>query len=178
MIELRVLTADDWSAWRALRLAALAQDPDAFGATLADWRGEGDREERWRARLSIAGSRNVLAVLDGKPAGMVSGVPGPRLGVVELISLWVSREARGRGVGDHLIRAVEQWAVEERAEILRLAVMPGNEHATALYGRHGFVDAGPLGDVLPSGRREHVMTKRLLAGRPAGQPAPVCGAGE
>ncbi|MBH5338842.1 GNAT family N-acetyltransferase [Streptomyces pactum] len=164
MIGIRVLTADDWRRWRELRLAALAEAPYAFGATLAQWQGDGDREERWRARLSIPGSRNVLALLDGVPAGMVSGVPGPRAGVAELISLWVGARARGRGVGDRLIREVEEWAVRERAEVLRLAVAHGNEHALALYRRHGFAPAGRPDAAAPDGRPEQIMEKRLRAG--------------
>ncbi|KLL11094.1 MULTISPECIES: GNAT family N-acetyltransferase [Protofrankia] len=161
MVEVEVLTAHDWPRWRELRLAALAAVPYAFGARLADWQGDGDREERWRARLSIPGSCNFHAVLDGKPAGIVSGVPSPRNGVVELISLWVSEEAWGQGVGDRLVRAVEQWAVQGRAEVLQLAVSPGNKYAIALYRRHGFADTGQFGDVLPGGGREHIMAKRL-----------------
>ena len=168
MIELRELTADDWDSWRELRLAALAEAPYAFGSTLADWQGEGDKEERWRARLSIPGSYNLLALVDERPAGMVSGVPGPQAGVVELISLWVGKQARGRGVGDRLVEAVVQWAGRGRAEAVRLAVSPGNAHALALYRRHGFEDTGQLGDLMPDGRREHVMVKRLPPGRDAG----------
>ncbi|HEX5566011.1 MAG TPA: GNAT family N-acetyltransferase, partial [Streptomyces sp.] len=107
------------------------------------------------------GARHFVALLDGVPAGMASGVPDPRGGAVELISMWVSPGARGRGVGDLLVGAVERWAPETGAGVLRLAVAPGNEHATALYRRHGFEDGGPVGDALPDGRREHVMTKRL-----------------
>ncbi|MFD8542437.1 GNAT family N-acetyltransferase [Streptomyces sp. NPDC059649] len=161
MIELQVLTADDWTVWRALRIAALTEAPYAFGSRLEDWQGEGDREERWRGRLSIPGSHHLAAVLEGKPVGMISGVPGPSSGVVKLISMWVSTDARGRGVGDHLLRAVEQWARQTRAASLELAVMPGNEHAIALYQRHGFQDVGPRGEVLPDGRREHLMVKEL-----------------
>lgn len=47
-------------------------------------------EERWRARLSISGSYNVVAVLDGQLAGMASGVPTVEGGVGELISMWQS----------------------------------------------------------------------------------------
>ncbi|WP_030796337.1 GNAT family N-acetyltransferase [Streptomyces sp. NRRL S-337] len=161
MIELRVLTADDWTVWRELRIAALTDAPEAFGSRLADWQGEGDREERWRGRLSIPGSHHLAAVLDGKPVGMISGVPGPDNGVVELISMWVSKDARGQGVGDHLLGAVEQWARRMRTGTLQLAVRPGNENAIALYRRNGFHDTGPVGEVLPDGRREHIMVKRL-----------------
>jgi ribosomal protein S18 acetylase RimI-like enzyme len=161
MIEVRVLTADDWSTWRDLRLAALAEAPYAFGSTLLDWQGDRDREERWRARLSIPGSGNFLALLDEKPAGMASGIPGPRRGVAELISLWVSAGARGQGVGDCLIRAVERWAMEQQAMSLQLSVKPSNEYAIALYRRHRFAEAGPPGGALPDGRGEHIMAKKL-----------------
>ena len=160
VIELRVLTPDDWRAWRQLRLAALAEAPYAFGSRLADWQGDGDREKRWRARLSIPGSFNVVAVLDGEPAGMASGVPAG--GAVELISMWVGPAARGHGVGDHLVQAVVRWARRAGAEVLRLAVVPGNENAVALYRRNGFRLTGELGDLMPDGvSREHIMAKDL-----------------
>ncbi|MDT0448103.1 GNAT family N-acetyltransferase [Streptomyces hesseae] len=164
MMEIRVLCPDDWLLWRELRLAALAESPGAFGSRLADWQGDGDREERWRARLDLPGSINLVAVLDGHPVGMVSGVPGPHAGTAELISLWVAAAVRGRGVGDRLMGAVEQWAIGRGAERLRLAVMPGNEHALALYRRHGLRDTGPHGASLPDGRRERVMVKHLPTG--------------
>ena len=161
VIELRALTPDDWRTWRRLRLAALAEAPYAFGSRLDDWQGDGDREERWRARLGIPGSFNVVAVLDGEPAGLASGVPAGE-GVAELISMWVSPVARGHGVGDHLVRAVARWAGQAGAGVLRLAVVPGNENAAALYRRNGFHLTGELGDLMPDGvRREHIMAKDL-----------------
>jgi ribosomal protein S18 acetylase RimI-like enzyme len=164
MLELRTLEPDDWPVWRELRLAALAEAPDAFGSTLADWTGAGDREERWRARLEIPGARDVVAVLDGHPVGMVTGVPAEEGASAELISMWVSPVARGRGVGDLLIGAVERWAAQRHARTLRLSVMPDNGQAIALYERHGFADIGELGDLLPDGvRRERVMAKSLGA---------------
>ncbi len=161
MIELQVLTPDDWRAWRRLRLAALAEAPYAFGSRLADWQGDGDQEERWRARLGIPGSLNVIAVLDGEPAGLASGVPAGE-SAAELISMWVSPAARGHGVGDHLVQAVSRWARQRGAEVLRLAVVAGNGNAAALYRRNGFRLTGELGDPMPDGvRREHIMAKDL-----------------
>jgi len=163
VIELRVLTPDDWRIWRRLRLAALAEAPYAFGSRLADWQGDGDREERWRARLGIPGSFNVVAVLDGEPAGLASGVPAAE-GGAELISMWVSPAARGHGVEEHLVQAVARWAQRAGAGVLRLAVVPGNENAAALYRRNGFHLTGDLGDLMPDGvRREHIMAKDLCS---------------
>ncbi|WP_436995202.1 N-acetyltransferase family protein [Streptomyces sp. enrichment culture] len=159
-VRVRELTADDWADWRELRLAALAEAPYAFGARLADWQGDGDREERWRARLGVPGA-HFAALLEGRPAGQVSGVAEPGGEAAELISMWVGPGARGRGVGDALVRAVAGWARKAGARELRLSVMPGNERAAALYRRHGFEDLGPVGDELPDGRREHVMVKPL-----------------
>lgn len=132
---MRELGTEDWADWRELRLAALRDAPEAFGATLADWQGEGDSERRWRARLDSG--HNVLAHLDGVPAGMVSGMPrGHR---VVLASMWVAPFARGRGVGDALVAAV----VERAEGTVFLDVVRTNTVAAALYRRHGFVDDGP-----------------------------------
>ncbi|MFD3456390.1 GNAT family N-acetyltransferase [Streptomyces sp. NPDC058691] len=159
MTELRMLTPGDWRLWRGLRLAALADAPYAFGSRLADWQGAGDREERWRDRLALPGS-HLVALLDGVPSGMASGVPGEHPGTAELISMWVARDARGHGVGDLLIRAVETWAAGTGAAVLTLAVADGNEQAAALYRRNGFEDSGESG-LMPDGRPERLMAKRL-----------------
>lgn len=164
MIELRSLGPDDWQAWRELRLAALAEAPYAFGSTLAEWQGEGDREERWRGRLTIPGSHNVVAVggEGARAVGMASGVPDESPDAVELISMWVSPAVRGHGVGDRLIGEIVAWAVERGARTLRLSVMPDNRAALALYERHGFTETGEPGDLLSDGvRRELIMAKAL-----------------
>lgn len=137
MIERRMLTADDWREWRALRLRALAVDPAAFGSTLADWSGPRDAEERWRRRLADV-PVNLLLDLDGEPAGMVAAVPADD--AVELISLWVAPEARGRGVGLAAVAAVVELAGDRPVV---LSVRAANGPAVALYTRCGFVDEGP-----------------------------------
>lgn len=164
MIDVRVLTADDWRQWRSLRLAALEEAPSAFGSRLADWQGDGDVEARWRDRLGVPGSHNLVALLDGEPAGMGSGVPAQD-GQVELISLWVAPHARGRGVGDAILAEVERWARDAGATAVRLDVAEDNKAAARLYLRHGFDWTGELGEVMADGvRRERVMAKTLRSG--------------
>ncbi|MFI5647805.1 GNAT family N-acetyltransferase [Kitasatospora sp. NPDC051705] len=165
MLELRVLSSDDWPLWRELRLAALTEAPYAFGSVLADWQGDGDREARWRSRLEIPGALDLVAVLDGTPVAMASGVPADGdAAAAELISMWVGPAARGRGVAGELIDGIARWAAEQGRTTLKLAVMPDNDAAIALYRRHGFADTDEPGDLLDDGlRRELVLAKRLEA---------------
>lgn len=135
MVILRVLTPDDWPIWRAVRLAALTEAPQAFSVSLADWDRGG--EEMWRARLALPGTHNVVAVLGDQPVGIARGVPGAD--GYELHSVWVSPEVRGQGVGDRLLAEIEDWATRSGAPALRLAVYPDNAAAVALYERHGYV---------------------------------------
>ena len=147
MIAVIALAADDWRQWRDLRLAALAQAPMDFGSTLAEWTGEGDTEHRWRARLSSV-PFNAIITCDGAPAGMVgattvNGDGAINDGSVELISMWVSPEFRGRGVGDAAVRAVIYWAhVNFPGRAVVLSVKGANHRAIDLYARHGFVNVG------------------------------------
>lgn len=156
MLCMRVVTDEDWPLWRDVRLAALADAPYAFTATLADWTRGG--EATWRERLTLPGARNLVALLDGRPVGVARGVPEGD-GIVGLHSVWVAPAARGRGVGDRLVSAVEAWARETGARTLRLGVLSGNTGAIALYERHGFAPAGDV--VRDDASRELIMEKDL-----------------
>lgn len=137
MAELRVLTPDDWELWREVRLAALADAPEAFGATYEYWAGEGDVEARWRSRLRDV-PFNVVSMDGDRPTGQVSGTSPDAEGRVELISMWVAPTARGKGLGDALVAAVVEWAREQDASAVHLGVRQGNEPAIGLYERAGF----------------------------------------
>jgi len=158
MIELQQIGPDDWKAWSELRLAALSEAPEAFGSKYADWVDA--PEERWRERLSVTGAYQVIASIDGTPAGMAGGFPDGD--TAELVSMWVAPAGRGKGVGNALMTAVEDWARSIGATTLGLSVVPGNDPAHNLYLRHGYVDTDEPGDLMPDGvRRELVMRKPL-----------------
>lgn len=140
VMSVRALTVEDWPEWRLLRRQALAESPDAFGSTLADWSGDGDTEQRWRQRFEDV-PENLVADEDGAPVGMVS-VTATVDEQAGLISMWVSPEARGRGAGDALLRAAIERAKAAGASRVVLNVRVKNDHAVRLYDRAGFVDVG------------------------------------
>jgi ribosomal protein S18 acetylase RimI-like enzyme len=157
-IELRRVTPDDWEDWRALRLRALAEDPAAFGSTLAEWSGEGDTEVRWRRRLESV-PLNLVAFVAGEAVGMVSATPLED-DLVELISMWVAPEARRTGVAKALIDETIGWARDEGASQVALDVRENNVSALALYRACGFVDVGESPNLGPD-TPERRMSRRL-----------------
>ena len=140
MIELRAVTPDEWRIWQICRLRALTENPAAFGSRIVDWIDA--PEARWRERLGLPGSVNIVAFVDGQAAGMVSGIPSDDEFVAEIISMWVAPEARGKDVGNAMIAEIQEWAEGLQVQTLRLDVFQDNARAIALYVRNGFVDAG------------------------------------
>lgn len=134
-IDVRQAAADDWSAVRAVRLAALQESPDAFASTFD--REAAFAEQDWLGRLNGPGS-TFLALRSGQtsdPVGIGGGFP--REGTVELVSMWVAPPARGSGVASALVDAVLLWA-RETSPTVHLWVTETNQGARALYERCGF----------------------------------------
>lgn len=136
-LELRALHADGGELWRQLRLRALADAPDAFADTAAEWHPRGDAERRWRSRLDDV-PFNVVAVRDGAPVGQVSATVLDEHGRSELTSMWVDPAARGCGVGEALVAAVVDWARRTGGSAVVLSVQRSNAPAVRLYARCGF----------------------------------------
>jgi GNAT superfamily N-acetyltransferase len=143
-LVVRRLTPGDWAAFRAARLAALRDAPEAFGSTAEA--AERVDETEWRRRLE---QRAVfLAEVSTQPVGVAAGIAGDVPLEAELISMWVTPAWRGHGVGDRLIDVVLGWAVHEGFTVVSLWVARGNTRAERLYARHGFAATGreqPMG---------------------------------
>jgi ribosomal protein S18 acetylase RimI-like enzyme len=165
-VELRVeaVGPDRWQQVRDLRLAALRDTPDAFGATLVE-----EREQPatwWRDRLAREDADTLVAsvlVPDGPTVGVglcVLASVTDRPGTLGLFSVWVAPWARGTGVGDALLTAAVERARERGAPELALDVGDHNAAASGLYARHGFVRSGRRGSLPPP--REHVTEHELV----------------
>ena len=137
MVLVRETVMTDWQAWRDIRLLALRAAPDAFSSTYAEQARHGG--DYWRQRVS-GGGLFLAWIPEGsaaEPAGMAGGYQAAP-GTVQLISMFVRPQARGRGVGEALIDVVIGWARERDATSVHLWVTETNKHARLLYERCGF----------------------------------------
>jgi len=142
-----------------VRLAALRDAPYAFGST---YEAEVTLAEAdWRARLEAR--TQFVAELRGLAIGTAGAYVRDAI-AAELVSMWVSPSARGRGAGDALVRAVVGWARDQGFTAVGLWVATGNDRAESLYLRHGFARTGEVKRILAgSDRMEFAMTLRLTA---------------
>ena len=67
-------------------------------------------------------------------------------GYGEIKSMFVAEAARGKGVGDALMRQIEDQAKIEFLRMLKLETGNVLTAAHRLYARHGFISCGPFGD--------------------------------
>ncbi|WP_458791452.1 GNAT family N-acetyltransferase [Yoonia sp. MH D7] len=67
-------------------------------------------------------------------------------GYGEIKSMFVSEDARGKGVGDALLRQIEDQAKIEFLRILKLETGNVLHAAHRLYARHGFIPCERFGD--------------------------------
>lgn len=141
-MELRTLRADEGLAYRALRLRALEQAPEAFAQTLAD--AIDDPDDLWHALArSVAGEgRRALFVVDrgdGSLGGSlfvaVDELP-PYL--AELGAMWVDADLREAGWPDRLMETALDWARQWEAEGATLWVTTANDRARRFFEHHGF----------------------------------------
>lgn len=99
-----------------------------------------------------------VAEAEGRALGCVALA---RLGGYgEVKSLFVDPAARGRGLGEALMRALEARAREAGLPLLRLETGDTLDAAQRLYARGGFVPCGPFGDYR-EGPHSVFMEKRL-----------------
>lgn len=148
------VTPDDWSRYRAIRLAALGEPPDMFGSTLV--REAALDEDEWRKRA-------------GHPATFIASRAGKDVGLAgvhdfdsqwQVVSMWITPAARGTGVVDAFMEACEQACLDACVSHLTLGVMEDNPAGRKAYERLGFTFTGQRHHIR-DGRDELWMSKDL-----------------
>ncbi len=145
--NIKKLTPLDWLTYKAVRLASLEDSPDSFGAT-----HECEVEilqSEWESRLDPTGrAKNALPLvveIGAIPVGVAWGLIqelDPR--IAHIYQLWVSPEARNKGIAKALIKRISAWSIERGCEYIALSVTTANNAAVHLYQSLGFVPFGPL----------------------------------
>lgn len=142
-----------WMQLQAHHLVVAAYQP-----LLADLEQSWQARRRWYRHLLSTGSEYFVARDDdGTALGycMARSIPGKddtfvvRGGIVDVQTLVVDGDARGRGVGTALLAAVEQYTRDLDMDTMQIEVMVGNDRAESLYASLGFRIA------------EHVMYRHL-----------------
>jgi DNA-binding MarR family transcriptional regulator/GNAT superfamily N-acetyltransferase len=85
----------------------------------------------------------LLAVVDGRPVGC-GGLTTTSPGVGSIKRMWVSREARGLGIGRRLLEALETAARSRGLSVLRLETNDALHEALALYRAAGYSAVTPF----------------------------------
>jgi ribosomal protein S18 acetylase RimI-like enzyme len=155
MLRIALMRERDLPAYKALRDAALADDPSAF---TSDARSEALKPpEAYRVRLGLDDPRRANytlvarlrdAMAGDRIVGAVSCESDSRIKVQHighLIGMMVRRDAQGRGIGRALLQAcIEQARRADGLEMLTLTVTAENASAVRLYAGAGFERAGSL----------------------------------
>lgn len=136
-VSVRTLRADDWQAARSVRLAALADAPDAFASSLD--RERANTEADWREMLTPERGIRALAERDGAVAGVIGAFSRGDDG--EIIWMWVAPAFRGQGVADALVVYALDWCGSQGLGCI-LWVADGNDVAWRFYERLGFAGTG------------------------------------
>lgn len=147
MNEIRRIDPGEGRLYRALRLAALRDSPEAFHTTYEEALAKG--EEQWAAQADGAAAgadrASFLAFEGGEAVGLASVYR--RAGALaatdnaeeaELLQVWLAPAFRGTGLARGLVLACIGWAASAGVRRLVAEVKAGNERARRFYLGLGF----------------------------------------
>jgi GNAT superfamily N-acetyltransferase len=142
-VEIRRIKPDEWPLLREMRLASLADAPEAFGQRYENAALEPESEWRSAARASSSGDRRAWFIARagvGAAARDVGLVQARRRSPSDclLFSMWVAPDARRGGAGRLLVDTVSAWAAGWAGTRVVLWVFGANEGALRFYERIGF----------------------------------------
>jgi len=140
MLEIRRLNPEDAVLYKALRLEALRNHPEAFGS---DYESEKDRSvERYATRLESEQSMTFGAFHENELVGVVTIVclePVKMRHRANLFAMYVTPRVRKQQVGRRLVEeALRILSEHPLIEQVHLSVVRTNEAAKALYRSLGF----------------------------------------
>lgn len=133
--------------YRGVRLASLAESPDAFSSSYAEAM-ERD-ESSWHVQADASatgGDRATFIAIDGEAGGVgaIYGVEGERE-VGELIQMWIAPERRGQDLAGNLLDGLLRWAWLSGFRRIKAEVEISNARALRFYQSYGFAKSAEAG---------------------------------
>ena len=150
-VVIRQLLVDDAGPYRALRLRALREFPQAFTSSYEE---ESGKPLEWSERRLEPDAQRPNDVFMGAfksddlcaMAGLQGRYRAKERHNATVVGMYVAPECAGEGIGAALMQGLIARARSmPELEQIDLTVTAGNGHAEALYRRCGFVEFGRLG---------------------------------
>jgi len=163
-MEVRRLGASDAEHYWNLRLEALQENPEAFITTYDEALQRTKPVESAAERLSDDSAYTYGAYEDQQLQGVVTFIPGKHNKFEhkgEILAMYVSPNARGKGAGRKLIQACIDQAKTSPIEQIQLNVVSTNKSAKQLYEAMGFKLYGVEKQAIKLGK-EHYLDEDLM----------------
>jgi ribosomal protein S18 acetylase RimI-like enzyme len=167
MTKIIKLPLGRWEEYRNLRLRALKEDPQAFGASYED--NLKNPPSEWQRRLENAMEANGNWLFFAEEKGKLVGMIGAFIekGVTDtatVIAVFVPNEERGKGVGNILMQTL-LTELKEKPDLKKAKLMVNEKQteAVGLYKKFGFIEIGKENFKMGNGElaTELVMEKYL-----------------
>lgn len=153
-IKIAGLTPEIWETYKAIRLKGLLEDPQAFGRSYEE--EIKFPKEKWLERAN--NPYNFVALENGVPLGTMGAYLSEESGqkVANIVGVYVSSEARGKGVGTKLLNEVLKKVKEDQnIKTVKLSVNKDQAPAIKLYENFGFHRVGDEHVQMMGDGREH-----------------------
>ncbi len=142
-VTIRSAREEDAPAYRALRLEALRNHPEAFSSDYAANLAKPMTFWAERLRFSSPDSAGMIyfAVHDQQLAGMcgIYRAKSPKIQhSATVVGMYVRPDWRGFRIAEGLLTACLDWARAQEVKIVKLAVVTTNARAIRCYARCGF----------------------------------------
>ena len=147
VVTLRPAQLEDASAYKALRLRALREEPTAYSSDYEESRARPERT--WTDNLRMDQPTllavTLFALHEQELIGMATVLLPKSIKLrhaASLVGVYVDLEWRGYHIANALIENCEEWARLRKASLIKLQVTSNNLPAIGLYARRGYQDYG------------------------------------
>ena len=135
-MKIAILLPSHWEAVRKIYEEGIATGNATFQTSVPSW-------EEWNNTHSL--KPRLVAIDNATVLGWAAITPVSGrcvyAGVGE-VSIYISTEARGRGIGKQLLAAAENYAKQNNCTAITMTVISVREELIAWYERHGYRGTG------------------------------------